>query len=136
MFIVILASPDRAETVRWYCDNLSLNQGDTYTLEYSMINDAFDKPAGTVSDLTMVQNNRLPLLEVEDYPEEAEPRSRHAGLLPPGYALVTLAIESFDKISVDWITPPTAREGALYQGRRAGTISGPAGELLELVEIG
>ena len=136
MFIVILATPDRAESVRWYCDNLSLNQGDTYTLEYSMINTAFDKPAGTVSDLTMVQKNRLPISEVDEYPAEAQQRLRHTGMLPPGNALVTLTVESFDDISVDWIMPPTARDGALYKGRRAGTVHGPAGELLELVELG
>ena len=71
IFIVILATPDSVATVDWYRDRLHLTEGDTYTLEYSMINDAFGKPAGTVSDLTMVQNDRLPIVEVDDYPAEA-----------------------------------------------------------------
>jgi hypothetical protein len=49
---------------------------------------------------------------------------------------VTLAVNSLDRPGLDWILPPVVREGALYAGRRAGTLRGPAGELLELVEVG
>lgn len=136
IFIVILATPDRAGTVDWYRDRLHLTVGDTYTLEYSMINEAFDKPAGTVSDLTMIQNGRLPIVEIDDYPEEATSRTSHAGMLPPGNALVTLAVESLDAIQLDWITSPMPRDAAPYLGRRSATALGPAGELLELIEIG
>lgn len=136
IFIVILATPDRAGTVDWYRDQLHLAVGDTYTLEYSMINQAFGKPAGTVSDLTMVQNGRLPIIEVDDYPQEASARPRHSGLLPPGNALVTLAVNDLDAIDIDWVGAPQVREGALYRDRRTATVYGPAGELLELVEIG
>lgn len=136
IFIVILATPDRVATVDWYRDRLHLTVGDTYTLEYSMINDAFGKPAGTVSDLTMVQNDRLPIVEVDDYPAEATARARHAGMLPPGNALVSLAVESLDAIALTWITAPGTRSEAPYNGRRSATVRGPAGELLELIEIG
>ncbi|QTD55160.1 VOC family protein [Parasphingorhabdus cellanae] len=135
IFIVILATPDRVGTIDWYRDQLHLTVGDTYTLEYSMINEAFGKPAGTVSDLTMVQNDRLPIVEVDDYPEEATSRPRHDGMLPPGNALVTLAVDDLDAIDVGWITPPQVRAGALYRDRRTATAFGPAGELLELIEI-
>ncbi|MEO1167710.1 MAG: VOC family protein [Pseudomonadota bacterium] len=134
IFIVILATPDRAATVAWYRETLGLDEGDTYTLEYSMINDAFGAPPGTQSDLTMVQNGRLPIVEVDDYPSEATARSRHEGMLPPGNALVTLAADDLDVLDCDWIVPPAARSGPLYDGRRAATVIGPAGELLELVE--
>lgn len=136
IFIVILATPDRVATVKWYTEKLKLTEGDTYTLEYSMINDAFDKPAGTMSDLTMVQNDRLPIVEVDDYPAEATERSRHDEMLPPGNALVTLAVKSLDEITADWVTAPQSRSEAPYLGRRSATTCGPAGELLELIEIG
>lgn len=136
IFIVILAAPDRVKTVNWYRDRLHLTEGDTYTLEYTMINEAFGKPAGTVSDLTMVQIERLPIVEVDDYPEEATLRPKHAGMLPPGNALVTLAVNDLDAIKIDWIKSPQTRSGALYRGRRTATAYGPAGELLELIEIG
>ncbi len=136
IFIVILATPERARTVEWYRDRLHLTVGDTYTLEYSMINDAFGKAAGTLSDITMVQNDRLPIVEVDDYPEEATTRPCHAGMLPPGNALVTLAVESLDAIQLEWIASPKLRDDAPYLGRRSATAFGPAGELLELIEIG
>lgn len=136
IFIVILATPERERTVAWYRDMLHLTVGDTYTLEYSMINQAFGKPAGTVSDLTMVQNDRLPIVEVDDYPAEATQRPCHAGQLPPGNALVTLAVKDLDAVAALWIAAPQKREAAPYLGRRAATTLGPAGELLELIEIG
>jgi len=136
IFIVILATPDRAATVNWYCDRLHLTEADTYTLAYSMINDAFGLPADNLSGLTMVQNGRLPIVEVDDYPEAATDRSHHAGMLPPGNALVSLAVDDLDKIDMDWIMPPEKREAAPYCGRRSASVRGPAGELLELIEIG
>ena len=136
IFIVILATPDRAATVKWYCEQVLLTEADTYTLAYSMINNAFGKPADTMSELTMVQNGRLPIIEVDDYPEEATNRGRHDGMLPPGNALVSLAVNDLDQIAVDWISTPQIRDSAPYCGRRTGTTTGPAGELLELIEIG
>jgi len=135
IFICILAAPDRAACVAWYEEKLGLDAGDTYSLPYSMINKAFDLPADYMSDLTMVQNDRLTILEIDDYPKEATDRASHDDMLPPGNALVTLAVDSLDAINADWIKPPKVREGDLYQGRRSAATKGPAGELLELIEI-
>jgi catechol 2,3-dioxygenase-like lactoylglutathione lyase family enzyme len=136
IFIVILAAPDRVASVNWYRDRLHLSEGDTYTLAYSMINEAFGKSAETMSALTMVQNDRLPIVEVDDYPEEATARGHHQAMLPPGNALVSLAVDNLDTIYVDWITPAKKRDAAPYFGRRSATTIGPAGEWLELIEIG
>ncbi len=136
IFIVILATPNRAATVDWYTNKLKLTQADTYTLEYSMINDAFGLPAGTVSDLTMVQNGRLPIIEVDDYPLEATVRPCHNGMLPPGNALVSLAVRNLDELDVEWIADPQRHDSPFYEGRRSATTIGLAGELLELIEIG
>lgn len=136
IFIVILAARDRMASVDWYRRALRLDEGDSYTLEYTMINAAFDKPAGTQSVITMVQNERLPILEIDDYPAEATDRPQHPGMLPPGNALVTLAVESFDGLDVEFLTPPALRHGDLYMGNMAATVRGPSGELLELVETG
>jgi catechol 2,3-dioxygenase-like lactoylglutathione lyase family enzyme len=136
IFIVILAAPDRAASCGWYRDRLGLDLADTYELPYQMINDAFGLPADHMSALTMVQAGRMPIVEVDDYPAQAKARARHAGMLSPGNALVTLAIRDLDACQIDWIEPPIRREGPLYEGRRAGTTIGSAGELLELVEVG
>ena len=136
IFIVILAAPDRAATCAWYRDRLGLDLGDTYELPYQMINSAFGLPADHISAITMVQAGRMPIVEVDDYPAAARPRARHKGMLPPGNALVTLAVRDLEACVADWIMPPEKRQGPLYAGRRAATTVGLAGELLELVEVG
>jgi catechol 2,3-dioxygenase-like lactoylglutathione lyase family enzyme len=134
IFICILAARDRAATCDWYGRVLGLDAGETYTLAYSMINKAFGLADDYMSQLTMVQNGRMTILEVDDYPPQATDRPRAPGCLPPGNALVTLALDSLDRAGLDWITPPAVRDGAIYAGRRSGTVLGPSGELLELVE--
>jgi catechol 2,3-dioxygenase-like lactoylglutathione lyase family enzyme len=136
IFIVILATPDRKATVAWYRDRLQLDEADSYTIAYSMINNAFDLPADTLSSLTMVQKGRMPIVEIDDYPAQASERSTMPGCLPPGNALVTLAVDSLDALDLDWISAPQILSGPLYGGRRAATVRGPAGEFLELLEIG
>lgn len=136
IFIVILGAPDRAAACAWYRDRLGLALADTYEIPYMMINDAFGLPADYITAMTMVQAGRMPIVEVDDYPPQARPRARHPGMLPPGNALVTLAMRDLGACQVDWIAPPAKRDGPLYEGRRAGTTLGPAGELLELVETG
>jgi catechol 2,3-dioxygenase-like lactoylglutathione lyase family enzyme len=137
IFIVILATPDRAGTVQWYRDRLGLEEGASFTIPYSMINKAFDLPDDTQTTLTMVQKGRLPIVEVDDYPPAATVRTAHPGRLPPGNALVTLAVDGLDRLDpAMFLVPPAALPGPLYNGRRATTVRGPAGELLELVEIG
>lgn len=134
IFIVILATPDREAAMAWYQDRLRLDAGGVYTLEYTMINKAFALPDGTQSTISMLQKGRLPIIEVDGYPPAATARTTGAGLLPPGNALVTLAVDRLPD-GVEWLAEPAPRTGPLYAGRRAGTLRGPAGELLELVEI-
>lgn len=133
VFIVILATPDRAATTAWYRDRLGLDAGGVYTIEYSMINKAFGLPAGTQSTIAMVQHGRMPIVEIDEYPSAATPRRAGAAGLPPGNAVVTLAVSNLPDL--DWIAPPVRRTGATYGGRLAGTVRGPSGELLELVAI-
>ncbi len=136
IFIVILAAPDRDIAVDWYKAHLGLEESGVYTLEYTMINAAFGLPAGTQSTISMVQRGRLPMIEVDEYPDAATMRPREPGMLPPGNALVTLAVDSLDTCGVDFIMPPVVRSDMPYAGRRSGSTIGPAGEILELVEIG
>lgn len=136
IFITVLATPDREASIEWYCRGLGLERGADYTLPYSMINKAFGLAPETQTTITMVRHQRMPIIEVDDYPAAATPRPRHAGMLPPGNALVTLAVSDLDACALDWIAPPAVRAGALYQGRRAASAIGVAGEIVECVEVG
>ena len=134
IFIVILATPDREATVAWYRDRLGLDIGDTYTIAYSMINNAFGLPSDNMSSLTMVQKGRMPIVEIDDYPPQTKAHRADTGCLPPGNSLVTLMVDNLDAITAHWIAPPAHLSGPLYGGNRSATVLGPAGELLELVE--
>lgn len=136
IFICILATADRPAALDWYRNRIGLDEGGSYTLEYTMINKAFGLADGTQSTITMVQKARLPIIEVDQYPDAATERPREPGFLPPGNALVTLAVDSLDALDLDFIAPPDLRPGPVYAGRRSATVIGSAGELLELVEIG
>ena len=136
IFIVVLAAQDRQKTLDWYLEKLQLDEGETHRLAYRMINNAFGFPADTMTLLTMVQNQRLPIVEVDGYPKQARTRPRHDGMLPPGNALVSLGVNNLDALDLDWITPPIERLEPPYSGRRAACTIGPDGELLELIENG
>lgn len=81
MFICILATPDLTGAVAWYRERLNLDEGGSYTLEYTMINKAFGLRAGTQSTITMVQKGRLPIIEVDGYP----PQQRSDPAIPRGF---------------------------------------------------
>lgn len=135
IFICVLAAPDPETSVAWYRDRLALDRGSDFTIPYSMINQAFDLPSDTLTTLTMVSSGRMPIIEVDDYPSKATARASHKGMLPPGNAMVTLAVENLAECRCDWIAEPVRQEGVLYRGRLSATTIGSAGELLELVEI-
>lgn len=134
IFIAILAAPDRAASVGWYRDRLHMDEADTFVIEYTMINKAFDLPAGTTSALTMIQKARLPIIEIDDYPPQAGPRPMEAGMLPPGNALVSLAVDDLGALDIPFIAPPSVLDGPVYDGRRSATAIGAAGERVELIE--
>jgi catechol 2,3-dioxygenase-like lactoylglutathione lyase family enzyme len=136
IFITILATPDRAATMAWYSDHLALEEGGNYVIPYTMISKAFGLPLDTLHGLSMAQHGRMPIVEIDDYPASATVRGGRDRVLPPGNAMVTLAVDRLDGRGLDFIAPPVARDGPVYAGRRSATVRGSAGELLELIEIG
>jgi catechol 2,3-dioxygenase-like lactoylglutathione lyase family enzyme len=134
MFIVILACADRPAALDWYANKLHLDIGADYTIPYTMIQKAFGLPDDHLSTITMMQKGRMPIVEVDGYPDAATARGGNPDRLPAGNAMVTLAVDNLDALDLDWIVPPKAREGALYAGKRTATVRGPAGELIELIE--
>jgi catechol 2,3-dioxygenase-like lactoylglutathione lyase family enzyme len=134
LFILVMACSDMTESGRFFCDGLGLTLDPPMNIVYNMINDAFDLPDDTKHLLATGTFGGDVFLEFDQYPEGAGPRPTHPGQLPPGIAICTLKHPDIDSIKLPWITPPVAREGAVYGGRRAGCIRGPDGTLMEIVE--
>jgi catechol 2,3-dioxygenase-like lactoylglutathione lyase family enzyme len=130
IFIVILACADRPAALAWYRDRLGLDIGADYTIPYTMISRAFGLADDHLSTITMAQKGRMPVVEVDGYPDSATVRVTGPGHLPPGNAIVTLEVDALGTLDLDWITPPAPH----FRGRSCATVRGPAGELLELVE--
>ena len=135
IFICVLATPDRQASVDFYALRLGLDRGPDYTLAYSMINRAFGLEPDAKTTISMIHRGLEPILEIDDYPAEATPRMTRHGMLPPGNALVSLAVQNLDECDVEWVAPPEVRSEAPYFSARSATLIGPAGELTELVEI-
>jgi hypothetical protein len=62
-------------------------------------------------------------------------RPRLDGELPPGMAMATYYVDSLDRDDLTWVVPPRSYSEAPYGTRRAATVVGPSGELIELVEL-
>ena len=134
MFIAILAAGDRAAAVDFHVRELGFEQGQTWTIPYSVINRSFGLDAATLTDMTMTKTGRMPGCEIDQYPSAATPRAVTPGELPPGNALVSFISGPLDMLKVPLLGPVARLEGALYAGRRVGCARGAAGELIELIE--
>jgi hypothetical protein len=133
LFILVLASSDLGATSKWFADHLGLISHPEVAIRYTMLSKAFDLPPDTRHRIATGGHDLDVFLEFDQYPPGGAPRSREAGDLPPGIALVTLAHPDLEAVSADWLSPPRDREGVIYAGRRQGVTRAPDGTMIELV---
>ena len=133
IFIVPLATRDRAAALAFHA-GLGFSEGATYTLPYTVINAAFGLPADHQTTLTMTRVGSIAASEIDQYPPAATARPVPPGELPPGNAMVSFIVASFDAVATPLLGPPTRGDGPLYNGRRIGCVRGTAGEIIELIE--
>lgn len=136
VFIAVLAAADIDAAVRFQVEAIGLSEGQTYVIPYGVINGAFGLPSDHRTTIRMTRVDRLPVVEVDGYPAGAVAREAAPGQLPPGNALVTIAVRSLDDVGAPFLAPPAARDGLLYSGRRAACVRAPGGEVIELLELG
>jgi catechol 2,3-dioxygenase-like lactoylglutathione lyase family enzyme len=135
LFILVMACLDMDASAEWFTSRLKLTLGPSTSIVYTMINGAFGLPSDTKHAFRMGGHDGDVFIEFDQYPGQTIARPRHDGALPPGVSLCTLKHPDFDAIDAPWIAPPTRREGPLYGGGRVGTVAGPDGTLIEVVEI-
>lgn len=75
------------------------------------------------------------ILELDPPDAATTERPRTRGELPPGMAIATYYMETLDRDDLTYLSAPRAFEEAPYVKRRAATLTGPSGELIELMEI-
>ena len=135
-FIVILGSRDLDETRRFLRERLTLESSSFGPARMTVLNKAFGLDIETTHPLAVARISPEYSMELDQYPPQAAERSRRPGELPPAMAIVTFEVESLQPLKTLWLTPPRPIATAPYRGRRAVSIRGSTGELIELVEAG
>lgn len=136
-FIVVLGGPSMTAMQTFYREILGAPVTDSYLSPVSVLQNAYGLPANYRTRLALVNFDPGFLIELDEYPEAATARPMREGDLPPSMAMVTFCAD-YSKAPegrpLPWRNTPATRDGALYQGRRAGVLVGAAGEWLELVD--
>lgn len=131
-FIVVLATADADASYRFYRQTFGLGGYAPSPTPVEPVNAALGLPADQAIPLGLATGAEpVNAIEFDGYPKASE-RPRAPGQLPPAFAMVSFAVRSLDGLDLDFIAPPAP----LYDGRRAATFVGPAGELTELIEVG
>ena len=133
-FIMVLATPDMNDAIKFYVQNFGWAQGNEYFVKYSVINKAFELPEETPHYLSMTCVGRIVNNEIDQYPEATVPRNCAENKLPPGIAMTSFIVEDMDKVKATLISKPLRIDMAPYNGRRSACCIGNAGELIELIE--
>lgn len=133
-FIVVSGGPDVDASRAFYRDVLKMTTTDPVTTKIHVLQDAYGMPRDAETRIGVVRFPSSFLIELDQYPSAAVPRPTRRGHLPPGIAMVSFAVKSFDGVALPWKVKPHVRQEMPYGGRRAGIVIGPAGEWIELVE--
>jgi len=135
IFIMVVGGPDIDALLDFYAQSFTLVRNKARMLSVGVV-----KRAQNLADdeLTPLATARLAepgnLIEFDGYSSRTRPRPQAEGELPPGIVSTTFSVKDLDALQLDWITPPARYPGLAYAGRRAATLRGPAGELIELIE--
>lgn len=138
-FILVVAGPDFDALRNWYCDLFNLRRRPLRDSKIGLIQRAQGLgPDETIRLTTAGLRDHGYLFEFDEYPTGrgriAGPRPVAPGALPPGCAMASIGTVALDRVAPLAIRPPTRRDGVGYDGRRACTVRGPAGELIEFIE--
>lgn len=134
LFILVMGCSDMDAANRWIADHCGLQMGRDMEIVYTMLAKAYGTPEDELHRISTMVHGRDVFLEVDQYPDASIVRPRHEGMLVPGCAVGTLWHPDFGSLRGPWITPPVARDGVIYKGKRTGTMAGPDGTLIEIVE--
>jgi hypothetical protein len=133
-FIVVLGGPSMADMRGFYRDQLGQTVTEPYLSTVKVLQQALDLPTATQTPIALVPISPGFLIELDEYPPVTGPRPRRDGDLPPGMAMVSFVVSDLDTRPLPWRARPAVRAEAPYGGRRAGVLTGAAGEWIELIE--
>lgn len=133
-FVIILGNRDLPTSQRFLESTFDLRSGKPASARMTVLNKAFGLDIETTHLLTMARVSPQYAIELDQYPETARERPRAPGELPPAMALVSFQTPSLEPVKDQLLAPPQKIRQAPYNDRRSGTLRGPSGELIELIE--
>ena len=133
VFIMVLGTTDLGATTTFYQDLLGMPVSGPWPYEVRVLSRAWDLPAETLHELSIVQLEAEFLIEIDAYPVEAPRRSAPEGGLPYGPSVVGFRVAALDAAERQSGRQARALAQAPYDGRRVLFLTGPSGEGVELV---
>jgi len=131
-FIMVVGGPSMEDFAKFYGETLGINVGDPNPFKITMISKANNLPIDTTYPLAIASTAPGYLIELDELPATVGPRATEPGHLPPGVAVVGFIGDGIES-NVEWISQPRMMPEFPYNGRQAGLIQGPAGELIEVI---
>lgn len=135
-FIVVLGGPDIGAMRNFYARQLGMPVTEPAPSTISVLAGEWGLESERQFPLAIVRFPADFLIEIDEYPAGAGPRTVQPGELPPGIAMVTFTVTDLGRISALEHPGPARHPEAPYSGRRAAMLRGMAGEFIELVESG
>jgi catechol 2,3-dioxygenase-like lactoylglutathione lyase family enzyme len=134
VFIVVLGVHDIRRTLDYYHTTFALPVTEPAPSRVDVLADAWELPREQPFLIGIVRLPERFLIEVDEYPREAETKPAGPRDLPAGMAMVSFTVPSLDPFLAQLAAPPATLQGVPYDGRRVGVMRGPSGEHIELIE--
>ena len=134
VFIVVVGVHDIRRTLDFYATTFGMPVTEPAPSRVDVLADAWGLPRAQPFLLGIARLPERFLIEVDEYPPAAAPKTAPDGELPAGMAMVSFTVPSLDPYLAQFESPAVTLNGVPYDGRRAGVLRGPSGEYIELVE--
>ena len=135
VFIVVLAVQDFQRALTFYGAHFAAEAGAPHERGIYFEGPGYGVPApASPYRMTTMRLAGQSLIQLDEYSHDAPLRPAPPGGLPAGVAIASFAVRSLDDFVEQGLASAVTVKTPPYDGRRAITLRGPAGELIELVE--
>jgi len=135
VFIMVLGTHDMDATKNWYESKLGQEVLGPFEYKVGVLSRAWGLPNETMHKLGLIQLPSQFMLEIDQYPPEANDINTNTTPIYPGILMVSFFTDKLDNIPASPIDPADEISAAPYLGRESMVIRGNSGELLELIEV-
>jgi hypothetical protein len=136
IFIMVLGAKDYDKARAFYQGNYTVSIGIDVTTAQGRINQAVGRPVDErrrMCTLVLAGGQEVAAkIQLDEHPPQASARPRRPGDLPGGVALVGFEVPSFAGLDQAFVKAPKAFDFPPYDGRLVASVTGGAGELIEI----